>query len=73
MSAQQVADERPMPLPAVCRDIKPENLLLLHDGELKIADFGMSLDLRQERAVSRVGTLDYMVSQRPKPGFRTTW
>jgi hypothetical protein len=27
---------------------------------LKLADFGLAIDLREERAVTRAGTLDYM-------------
>jgi aurora kinase len=40
---------------AACRDIKPENVLLSGDGTLKIADFGLAIDLNQERAVTRAG------------------
>lgn len=43
-----------------CRDIKPENLLFTADHKLKVADFGLAIDLREERAVTRAGTLDYM-------------
>ena len=28
---------------------------------LKVADFGLSIDVGQERPVTRAGTLDYMV------------
>jgi hypothetical protein len=28
---------------------------------LKLGDFGLAIDLREERAVTRAGTLDYMV------------
>jgi len=44
----------------VHRDIKPENILLAADGALKLGDFGLAIDSRQERPVTRVGTLDYM-------------
>ncbi|GBF96529.1 aurora protein [Raphidocelis subcapitata] len=45
------------------RDIKPENLLMTAAGELKVADFGLSIDITQERPVTRVGTLDYMAPE----------
>jgi serine/threonine protein kinase len=44
----------------VHRDIKLENTLFSADGTLKIADFGLSVDLRVEAPVTRLGTLDYM-------------
>ena len=30
---------------------------------LKLGDFGLAIDLREERAVTRAGTLDYMVRE----------
>ena len=43
-----------------CRDIKVENLFLTQDGELKLGDFGLALNVALERPTARVGTLDYM-------------
>ncbi len=37
-----------------------ENILLNSAGEIKLADFGLSIDLNREHAVTRVGTLEYM-------------
>lgn len=42
------------------RDIKLENTLFSADGTLKIADFGLSVDITAEAPVTRLGTLDYM-------------
>ncbi|EFJ48347.1 hypothetical protein VOLCADRAFT_81108 [Volvox carteri f. nagariensis] len=42
------------------RDIKPENILYNDNWVLKIADFGVSINLNEERAVTRAGTVDYM-------------
>ncbi len=39
------------------RDLKPENILLSGDGVLKLADFGLSIDISQEAAVTRAGML----------------
>lgn len=45
------------------RDIKPENVLFASSMVLKIADFGLAVNLREEPAVTRVGTLDYMAPE----------
>jgi serine/threonine protein kinase len=39
----------------VHRDIKPENVLFTRSMQLKICDFGLAIDLREERAVTRAG------------------
>jgi serine/threonine protein kinase len=41
----------------VHRDIKPENCLLSNHNVLKLADFGLAVDLNAERANTRAGTL----------------
>ncbi len=40
-----------------CRDIKPENILFTADMKLKLCDFGLAINMRDERAVTRAGTL----------------
>ncbi|KAK9834350.1 hypothetical protein WJX84_004182, partial [Apatococcus fuscideae] len=45
------------------RDIKPENILLTMGGQVKFADFGLSINARAERPVTRAGTLDYMAPE----------
>ncbi|PNW84284.1 hypothetical protein CHLRE_04g228208v5 [Chlamydomonas reinhardtii] len=47
----------------VHRDIKPENILYTQGWTLKIADFGVSICLRDERAVTRAGTVEYMAPE----------
>lgn len=36
-------------------------MLFTEHRVLKLADFGLAIDLNEERAVTRAGTLDYMV------------
>lgn len=47
----------------VHRDLKPENILFTRNMCLKLCDFGLAIDLREERAVTRAGTLDYMAPE----------
>ncbi|KAG2436217.1 hypothetical protein HXX76_006529 [Chlamydomonas incerta] len=48
----------------VChRDIKPENILFTADWCLRVADFGVAINLNDERAVTRAGTADYMAPE----------
>lgn len=42
---------------APTRDIKPENILFTADMRLKLCDFGLAINMREERAVTRAGTL----------------
>lgn len=44
----------------VHRDIKPENILLNSNGEVKIADFGISKRTNDGMASTFTGTLIYM-------------
>ncbi|KAG2490371.1 hypothetical protein HYH03_011173 [Edaphochlamys debaryana] len=45
------------------RDIKPENILLGANKTVKVADFGLSINIHHERPVTRAGTLDYMAPE----------
>jgi len=45
------------------RDIKPENLVFNDERVLKIIDFGLAVDMNDERANTRAGTLDYMAPE----------
>ncbi|KAG2439627.1 hypothetical protein HXX76_004979 [Chlamydomonas incerta] len=47
----------------VHRDIKPENLLFTPDWKLKVCDYGVSICLSEERAVTRTGSRDYMAPE----------
>ena len=49
----------------VHRDIKPENLFLEGSGGMKVGDWGLAINQLQEKAYSRVGTLDYMAPEVP--------
>lgn len=46
------------------RDIKPSNILVNSDGEIKICDFGVSVQLIDSMATTFVGTRSYMSPER---------
>lgn len=44
--------------------MKPENVLIDQDGFIKLADFGLSVDLNSVQSQCRIlGTLDYMAPE----------
>lgn len=49
---------------SVChRDIKKENVIMNRLGQVKLCDFGMSIDLSEENAVTRCGTAALMAPE----------
>lgn len=50
--------------------MKPENLLLDKDGNIKICDFGWSAESLNEKRNTFCGTYEYMVFYHPYQG---TW
>ncbi|GFR46965.1 hypothetical protein Agub_g8617 [Astrephomene gubernaculifera] len=54
------------------RDIKLENILFSdrHHTHMLLADFGIALSLRQERAVTRAGTTEYMSPEQLRCPFK---
>ncbi|KAG5189044.1 kinase-like domain-containing protein [Tribonema minus] len=45
------------------RDVKPENLLIGYDGEVRLADFGWSVHTMTNRRQTFCGTLDYLAPE----------
>ncbi|MEW5317869.1 MAG: hypothetical protein WDW38_009133 [Sanguina aurantia] len=45
------------------RDIKPENILLNSSYQVKLADFGLSIDSKTEISNTRLGTIDYLAPE----------
>lgn len=56
LTSERVCDLKLLLQGILHRDLKPENLLLA-GGILKLADFGTAINVRRERAVSRVVSL----------------
>lgn len=50
-------------LSVVHRDVKLENVFVGDDGRVRLGDFGLTLSLKQELAISPVGTVEYMAPE----------
>jgi hypothetical protein len=62
------------------RDLEPENILFTRNMTFKLCDFGLAIDLRDERAVTRAGVSEYKGGQgcgaralAGEGGARRTW
>ena len=58
----------------VHRDIKPGNLLITHDGQVKVTDFGIAHSARAEDLTSTgalIGTMGYLAPERVRGGPAT--
>lgn len=61
---------RPVEMLRVCqlrRDVKLENIFIAEDGRVRLGDFGLTMSMKQELAISPVGTVEYMAPEVPPP------
>jgi serine/threonine protein kinase len=46
-----------------CRDVKLENIFIGDDELIRLGDFGLTMSMQQELAISPVGTVEYMAPE----------
>ncbi len=51
------------------RDVKLENIFIAEDGRVRLGDFGLTMSMKQELAISPVGTVEYMAPEVPHCRF----
>jgi serine/threonine protein kinase len=56
-------DESVRDLQSVHRDVKLENIFIAEDGRIRLGDFGLTMSMKQELAISPVGTVEYMAPE----------
>ena len=49
------------------RDVKLENIFIAEDGRVRLGDFGLTMSMKQELAISPVGTVEYMAPEVAPP------
>lgn len=54
------------------RDIKPANIFFAEEDTLKLADFGVAIDIAAEAAVTHTGTGPYMAPEVQRTPFKRT-
>lgn len=43
--------------------MKLENVFIANDGRVRLGDFGLTMSMKQEMAISPVGTVEYMAPE----------
>ena len=43
--------------------MKLENIFIAEDGRVRLGDFGLTMSMKQELAISPVGTVEYMAPE----------
>ena len=62
-----LARRRRVELHGCGRDVKLENIFISGDGRVRLGDFGLTMSMKQELAISPVGTVEYMAPEAGPP------